>query len=123
VKRNPDNYKMMIFLVSAVFTSFMADLARSATDLFIEDMHSKKTQAYREHSARNFSRAKKAVLFTSDVSARGVDYPNVTLVMQIGSTERDPYIHRLGRTARAATGLEGRGLLITSPEEKNYMMK
>jgi ATP-dependent RNA helicase MSS116 len=114
----------MIFLVSAVFTSFMADLARSVTSgILIEDMHSKKTQAYRTHSARNFSRARKAVLFTSDVSARGVDYPDVTMVLQVGTTERDPYIHRLGRTARAASGVEGRGLLIMSPEENNYMMK
>jgi len=41
----------------------------------------------------------------------------------VGTTERDPYIHRLGRTARAASGVEGRGLLIMSPEENNYMMK
>jgi len=101
----------------------MADIARSATDLLIEDMHSKKSQAYRTHSAKNFSKAKKAILFTSDVSARGVDYPNVTLVMQVGTTERDPYIHRLGRTARAASGIEGAGLLIMSPEEKIYMLK
>ena len=113
----------MVFLVSAVFTSFMGDLGRSATDLLVEDMHSKKSQEYRTHSAKNFTAAKKAVLFTSDVSARGVDYPNVTLILQVGTTERDPYIHRLGRTARASSGVEGRGLLIMSPEEKTFMMK
>ena len=101
----------------------MGDLGRSATDLLVEDMHSKKSQEYRTHSAKNFTAAKKAVLFTSDVSARGVDYPNVTLILQVGTTERDPYIHRLGRTARASSGVEGRGLLIMSPEEKTFMMK
>ena len=62
-------------------------------------------------------------MFTSNVSARGVDYPNVTLIMQIGVTEREPYIHRLGRTARAASGIEGRGLLLLAPYEKIYMNK
>ena len=60
------------------------------------------------------------VLFTSDVSARGVDYPDVTLIIQIGATERDPYIHRVGRTARAG-GIEGRSLLILSEHEEQHM--
>ena len=65
---------------------------------------------------------KQVVMFTSDVSARGVDYPDVTLVLQVGTTEREAYIHRLGRTARASSGVEGRGVLITSPQEKWYVM-
>jgi len=60
-------------------------------------------------------------MFTSDVSARGVDYPDVTLIIQVGVTEREPYIHRLGRTARAASGIEGRGLLILTPLEAPYV--
>jgi ATP-dependent RNA helicase MSS116 len=37
------------------------------------------------------------VLFSSDVSARGVDYPNVTHVLQFGlPASREQYIHRLG---------------------------
>jgi len=62
-------------------------------------------------------------MFTSDVSARGVDYPDVTLVMQVGSTERESYIHRLGRTARASSGVEGRGIMITSPVEIDFFLK
>lgn len=38
----------------------------------------------------------------SDVSARGMDYPDVTFVLQVGLTEREQYIHRLGRTVRIA---------------------
>ena len=60
------------------------------------------------------------IMFTSNVSARGVDYPNVTLIVQVGVTEREPYIHRLGRTARSS-GIEGRGVLLLAPFEKGYM--
>lgn len=30
-----------------------------------------------------------------------MDYPDVTLVVQVGMTSREQYVHRLGRTARA----------------------
>ena len=61
------------------------------------------------------------IMFTSDVSARGVDYPDITLIVQVGVTEREPYIHRLGRTARAASGIEGRGVLLLALFEYIYM--
>ena len=42
------------------------------------------------------------VMFTSDVSARGMDYPDVTSVIQVGQpADKAQYVHRLGRTARA----------------------
>jgi ATP-dependent RNA helicase MSS116, mitochondrial len=59
-------------------------------------------------------------MFTSDVSARGVDYPDVTLVMQVGLTEKEQYVHRIGRTARCG-GLEGRGLLIANDLEEKWI--
>jgi superfamily II DNA/RNA helicase len=59
------------------------------------------------------------VLFSSDVSARGVDYPDVTFILQVGLTERKQYIHRLGRTARA--GKEGSGLLLLCNFEKFFL--
>ena len=45
-------------------------------------LHSRKTQPQRTATAAEFRAARQAVLFTSDVSARGVDYPDVTLVVQ-----------------------------------------
>jgi len=60
------------------------------------------------------------ILASSDVSARGMDYPDVTFVLQVGMTERDQYIHRLGRTARA--GKNGKGLLLLAPFEYDYMV-
>ena len=50
------------------------------------------------------------LLFTSDVSARGMDYPDVTAVVQVGlPSDRAQYVHRLGRTARAGDFLRARG--------------
>jgi ATP-dependent RNA helicase MSS116, mitochondrial len=89
-------------------------------DFPVIELHSKKSQEFRERQAKIFVNNNKHVLFTSDVSARGVDYPDVTLIIQVGATEKDPYIHRVGRTARAG-GIEGRGLLILSDHEEQYM--
>merc|ERR1711935_311930 len=60
-------------------------------------------------------------MFSSDVTARGMDYPDVTYVLQVGLTDRSQYIHRLGRTARA--GKDGKGGLLLAEYEKDYMVK
>lgn len=84
------------------------------------ELHSKKSQGYRNKASDKFRKAKCAVLFTSDVSARGVDYPDVTDVLQFGLPEsREQYIHRLGRTGRA--GKTGKGLLILAPFESKFV--
>ncbi len=54
------------------------------------------------------------LLLATDVAARGLDFPNLSLVCQVGlSGVEDPvsqFIHRSGRTARA--GNEGRNILL-----------
>eukprot|EP00501_MAST-03F_sp_TOSAG23-6_P001325 GSMAST32.ASY1.ANO1.1373.1 assembled CDS len=82
MQRHPNNFKVMIFFVTA---------PRIPTI----EMHSRKSQSYRTKAAKQFRDGTKLVLFTSDVSARGVDYPDVTLVMQVGMTEREPYMYVL----------------------------
>ena len=37
---------------------------------------------------------KNVIMASSDVSARGMDYPDVSFVLQVGLTDRDQYIHR-----------------------------
>ena len=47
------------------------------------------SQASRNKASNEFKRSKRGVLLTSDVSARGIDYPDVSLVIQVrtGATE------------------------------------
>ena len=113
-------YKIIVFFPTARMVSFFADFLSDGLDTPIIELHSKKSQSSRNTSSDSFRRAKNAVLFTSDLSARGIDYPDVTQVIQIGLPEsREQYIHRLGRTARA--GKEGTGLLVLFPFESYFL--
>ncbi|PGH28112.1 hypothetical protein AJ80_00001 [Polytolypa hystricis UAMH7299] len=77
-------------------------------DLRVIEMQSKLTQSQRTRNSSDFRRAKNAILFSSDVTARGMDFPNVTHIIQFGTPrDRETYIHRLGRTARANKSGEG----------------
>ncbi|MCJ1477475.1 hypothetical protein MMC13_006147 [Lambiella insularis] len=82
----------------------------------IVEIHSRLTQERRTRSADDFRKSKSSIMFSSDVTARGMDFPNVTHVIQIGlPTSRDTYIHRVGRTARGDK--TGEGWVFISPLE------
>ncbi|KAJ5901648.1 ATP-dependent RNA helicase [Penicillium taxi] len=86
-------------------------------------IHSRLTQRGRTWAADTFRACKEGILFSSDVTARGMDFPEVTHVIQLGVTrDRETYIHRLGRTGRA--NKEGEGwLLIHEDEFQNAQRK
>jgi len=111
----------MTELFSSVLQQMKAHLPWGRDTLCIE-IHSKKTQQQRTKASDLFRRASTgySVLVTSDVSARGVDYPGVTRVIQVGvPPSRDMYIHRVGRTGRA--GKAGRGDLVLLPWESGFI--
>ena len=117
IASNPD-YKVIVFFNTAHVTGYMAQLFKAAKYNALE-MHSRKSQSYRVRVANEFRAKKNQIMFSSDVSARGVDYPGVTLVVQVGLTEREQYIHRLGRTGRA--GRTGRGVLLLCDFEAKFL--
>lgn len=49
----------------------------------VREIHSRKPQIYRTRISDEFRDSKRLILVTSDVSARGMDYPDVTLVIQV----------------------------------------
>lgn len=96
-------------------TSFGKNVFQSAS---IIEMHGKLTQQQRTHAADTFRRSKSGILLSSDVTARGMDFPNVTHVIQVGIPQsRESYVHRIGRTARGDK--EGEGWLLLADLEKS----
>jgi ATP-dependent RNA helicase MSS116, mitochondrial len=89
----------------------------------ILDMHSKLSQSQRTLASTSFRNAERAILISSDVTSRGMDFPNVTHVIQLSPPRaREDYIHRIGRTGRA--GKEGEGwLFMTSMSKRDIHEK
>ncbi|KAJ6679814.1 RNA HELICASE [Salix purpurea] len=115
---DPD-YKVIVFCTTARVTGLVAGLL-GELNLNIREIHSRKGQAYRTRVSDEFRKSRGIILVTSDVSARGVDYPDVTLVIQVGlPASREQYIHRLGRTGRK--GKEGEGILLLAPWEEFFL--
>ncbi|WVR04595.1 hypothetical protein IAU60_001605 [Kwoniella sp. DSM 27419] len=123
---NPHS-KIIVFLNTTKLTMLTATLVRELKSSLPEDMnvyeiHSRLDQNQRSRASERFRRdSKPSVLITSDVSARGVDYPGVTRVIQVGLPgSSEQYIHRVGRTGRG--GKEGgRGDLILLPFEAGFV--
>ena len=65
-------------------------------------MHGDIAQNQREVTLKRFKEGKFNVLVATDVASRGLDIPNVDLVIQVEPPKDvETYIHRSGRTARA----------------------
>ncbi len=77
----PD-FKIMAFFVTARVTQFYCELFQ-ALGVPVLEMHSRKSQPARTRAADAFRAGQRCIMFSSDVSARGVDYPDVTLVVQV----------------------------------------
>lgn len=114
------SYKILVFFPASKLVRFLVQFCNVGIGMSVLEIHSRMSQASRTRASNAFRSNKQAILFSSDVSARGVDYPDVSLVIQFGapSTE-DAYIHRLGRTGRA--GQSGQGITVLMPFERNRM--
>lgn len=125
---NEGKSKIVVFLPTTKMTQLFATCIKNLLKHVVNDrthvyeIHSKLEQRVRVKTS-NFFRNDKAgasILVTSDVSARGVDYPGTTRVIQVGSTDNgEQYTHRVGRTGRG--GQAGRGDIILQPFEQDFL--
>lgn len=76
------DFKVMCFFTTARITQFYCALF-GALGVPVLEMHSRKSQAQRTRAADQFRAGSRCIMFSSDVSARGVDYPDVSLVVQV----------------------------------------
>lgn len=73
---HPGTSKVMVFFPTARGTGLAASVLSRVRDLPpILEIHSRMSQPARTRSADSFKAAKSAVLLSSDVAARGMDFP------------------------------------------------
>ena len=79
-------------------------------------MHADKTQAQRIKALEQFRNGEVNVLVATDIAQRGLDISGITHVVNYDVPQQpEDYIHRIGRTGRAAT--TGDAFTFMSPDE------
>ncbi|KAF2707956.1 DEAD-domain-containing protein [Pleomassaria siparia CBS 279.74] len=112
--------KTIVFFSSCNSVKFYAELL-NYIDLPVLELHGKMKQQARTNRFFEFCNATSGTLICTDVAARGLDIPEVDWVIQFDPPD-DPrdYIHRVGRTARGASGT-GRSLMFLLPSEIGFL--
>ena len=83
-------------------------------------IHGNKSQNQRQRTLEAFRKGEEHILIATDIAARGIDIPDVSLVVNYDMpTTPEAYVHRIGRTARA--GREGRAISLCAPEEQKHL--
>jgi len=83
-------------------------------------IHGEKEQEERARVMDDFKAGKRQIMIATDVSARGIDIPEVDFVINYDLPE-DPefYVHRVGRTGRGTS--KGTAISFCSSEEKEIL--
>lgn len=80
-------------------------------------IHSEKDQAERNAAMTAFKTGKVRILIATDISARGIDIPDIHFVINYDVPEKiENYVHRIGRTGRGTK--KGSALTFCSTEER-----
>lgn len=89
-------------------------------DIPVLKLHGNMVQRDRTETLVTYTKASSGVLLCTDVASRGLDFPEVTLIVQFDPPgEAEDYVHRVGRTARL--GRAGEAVLFLTPEEIGYL--
>ncbi len=112
----PKDTKTIIFSSSKQKTKELAHVLKRMK-FNVAAMHSDLEQSQREEVILNFKNNKVDILVATDIVARGIDIEDIGLVVNY-DVPHDPedYIHRIGRTARAAA--TGAAVTLVCQEEQ-----
>ncbi|HEY4537047.1 MAG TPA: DEAD/DEAH box helicase [Erysipelothrix sp.] len=81
-------------------------------------LHGDMEQRQRDLVMKRFKNGEARILIATDVAARGIDVPEVDLVINYDLPQEDEfYIHRIGRTGRA--GRQGVAVSLVGPRDRN----
>jgi ATP-dependent RNA helicase DeaD len=79
-------------------------------------------QAQRTRTLNAFRDGTIKTLVSTDVAARGIDVPDIELVIHVDApSDGNSYVHRSGRTGRA--GRAGRSVMLVTPRAKQRMIR
>jgi ATP-dependent RNA helicase DBP3 len=117
-KKTP--YRVLIFaLYKKEAARLEGNLARAGYSGLVNSIHGDKAQDARTKALKQFKDGDCPLLVATDVAARGLDIPNVELVINFTfPLTIEDYVHRIGRTGRA--GKTGMSYTFFQPENKSH---
>ncbi|XP_014483763.1 PREDICTED: probable ATP-dependent RNA helicase DDX10 [Dinoponera quadriceps] len=116
--RNHLKQKIIVFFSSCKQVKYVYEaFCRLRPGVSLLGLYSTLHQLRRMSIYDSFRQKQHAVLFATDIAARGLDFPAVNWVVQMDCPEDvNAYVHRAGRTARFKSG--GESLLVLLPSEE-----
>jgi len=118
LKDHPDD-KVIVFVRTKVRAERVAK-AMERAGVAAMNIHGDKDQGQRAEAMQAFRDGACRVLIATDVSARGIDVPDVEYVINYDLPEKvENYVHRVGRTGRGEK--KGEAYSFCSSEEKELL--
>ncbi|KRY00701.1 putative ATP-dependent RNA helicase DDX10, partial [Trichinella pseudospiralis] len=113
--------KVLAFFTNCKQVRFVYEaFRRLQPGLTVLHLHGSMSLQKRVSVFKEFQRKKFVVMFSTDIAARGLDFPCVDWVVQVDCpADLAEYIHRSGRTARYNN--KGRALLIVNPSQRIFI--
>lgn len=107
---------IIIFITYKRTADWLAQKFYNETSFKVTILHGSKSQEQRELSLKLLRTGKVQIMIATNVAARGLDIPNVSLVVNFQiSKSFDDYVHRIGRTGRA--GKKGTAITYLGEDE------
>ncbi|WP_119395219.1 DEAD/DEAH box helicase [Salinibius halmophilus] len=86
----------------------------------VASLHGDMAQRERERTIESLKSGDIDVIVATDVAARGLDVPRITLVVNVDIPhDSEAYVHRIGRTGRA--GRTGQAIMLCTPRERRLL--
>jgi ATP-dependent RNA helicase DDX42 len=87
----------------------------------IVSIHGDKDQRDRNSAISTFKKNARAILIATDVAARGLDIPDVMVVVNFDAAKNlDAHVHRVGRAGRLQKGAAGDGTTAGEGQQKQH---
>lgn len=120
-KENKDIKSAIIFVGTKASAKFVSYKMQSG-GFSAKSLHSDKLQTEREQIFQDFKSKKIVILIATNIASRGIDVEDVDVVINYDVPE-DPadYVHRVGRTARAAKS--GEAITLINPIEQRKWIR
>lgn len=114
-----EDMKQVLVFTSAVRTADNLTGKLIKNGIQAASLHGHLSQTARLEKLQRFKAGKLRVLVASDLASRGIDIPQLPIVInyELPRSPKD-YIHRIGRTGRA--GVSGRAISLICPEDQHH---